>query len=88
MESVRGFGPKLGSLRLRIVVRLDSELVSRLKTRELGSTLLEARLGLLKAGISQSLCLSQLGDRLSAARHDSLSGALLISARGSGSAWN
>ena len=50
--SVRWLGPKLGSLRLRIVVRLDSGLVSRLKTRGLGSTLLEARLGLLKARLS------------------------------------
>ena len=51
-NSVRWPGPKLGSLRLRIVVRLDSGLVSRLKTRGLGSTLLEARLGLLKARLS------------------------------------
>ena len=57
-DSVRWLGPKLGSLRLRNVVRLDSGLVSRLKTRGLGSTLLEARLGLLKARLSQSLCLS------------------------------
>ena len=45
-------GPRLGSLQLRIVVPLDSGLVSRLNTRGLGSTLLEARLGLLKARLS------------------------------------
>ena len=51
-DSVRWLGSKLGSLRLRIVVRLDSGLVSRLKTRELGSTLFEARLSLLMARLS------------------------------------
>ena len=48
------------------------------------STLLEDRLGLLKARLSSRLGLSQFGDRLSAARLDSLFEARLISARSSG----
>ena len=87
-DSVRWLGPKLGSLRLRIVVRLDSGFVSRLKTRGLVSILLEVRFGLLKADSARVSAYHRSGIRLSAARLDSLFGARLISARGSGLAWD
>ena len=86
LDSAR-LGSELGSLRLRIVVRPDSGLVSRLETRVLGLTLLEARLGLLKARFSSRLGLSQPRDRLSGAWLDSLFGARLISARGLDLPW-
>ena len=76
---------ELSSLRLQIVVRLDSG--SFLGSRHgdsARSVLLEARLGLLKVRLSSRLGLSQLGDRLSTAQLDSLFGARLISARSSG----
>ena len=54
-------GLELGSVRPRIIVWLDSELVSRLETRGLGSTLLEARLDLLETRLSSRLGSARLG---------------------------